>query len=188
MYSRNLASEQMILVEGEGRKEGSLSFLLPSSLPSSLHPSIHRSAPTNDRVALKTNNLETIVALKRLSRSSPPSLSFSHCSCIYPLFSEKQNGTASEQACGQRTSAARRISFSIIRRNRRKEGGRERGEKDGVRIMWWEDGRRERERASCGETKITPLSIHPSGFSLLPLFPPLALARSARKIGLGGWR
>ena len=138
----------------EGRKEVFPFYPFPSlpfpSFP--FHaPSIYPSRPTNDRVALKTNNLETIVALKRLSRSSPPpliSLSFSHCSCIYPLFSlsEEQNGASSEQACGQRASSAVQCSQEdfLLHYTPQSEEGRKEGEKDGVRIMWWEEGGRKR--------------------------------------------
>ena len=126
-------------------------------------PSIH---PTNDRVALKTNNLETIVALKRLS----PSLSLSLCRIVHAFTRSsprsRMGQQASKHAANERAgaaaagAAARGISFSIIRRNRRKEeegkdgereGGREGGRRKGWsahyvvggRWMRWEGGGRE---------------------------------------------
>ena len=78
----------MILVKGKaGKGEGGKEVFPFFSLP--LFPTLHPHpppTPTNECAALKTNNLETIVALKgfRPRRLRLP-LSLSHCSCIYPL-------------------------------------------------------------------------------------------------------
>ena len=147
MYSRNLASEQMILVEGEGRKEGRKSFLsspfLPPFLPSSLHPSIHRSAPTNDRVALKTNNLETIVALKRLSRSSPPSLSLVLALFMHLPALLREAEWDSKRTSMRPTNQCSQEDFLLHYTPQSEEGGREGERRKGWSAHYVVGGRKE---------------------------------------------
>ena len=196
----------MILVKGkagkgEGGKEVFPFFSLPLSDPppaSSAHSDQRMRGSENQQFG---NNCRP----KRLSPSSPP-LPLSLFVALFmhlpaPLLlrdgvrRERQNGAASEQACGPAAGRGRcsrsQEDFLLHYTPRSEEGERRMGWSAHYVAAGSREGGRERmrreeevdggEQASCGETKITPLSEleHQSVYlafhsACLPRFPSLA--------------